>query len=138
MATNFDVMGNISLEPTGLVDFNGNGKYSQPQFTWILPTAPTALKFFASTRYGPDYENDLFVADANTGSVYHFELNNNRTALQLQPPLDDKIANNMEEQEKIIFAKGFGRITDMQIGPDGYLYILSSDDGIELDRIIPK
>ncbi|MEP6576527.1 MAG: hypothetical protein ABJB85_08880 [Nitrososphaerota archaeon] len=40
---NFDNLGEISLEPKGLVDFNGKGKYSKPEFTWILPVAPTAL-----------------------------------------------------------------------------------------------
>ena len=29
------------------------------------------------------------------------------------------------EQGGIIFAKGFGAITDMQLGPDGYLYLLN-------------
>lgn len=135
---NFDDMGNLSIAPSGLVDFGGNGIYSEPEFIWNLPVAPTALKFFNSSKFGNEYRNDLFVADANTGSIYHFELNDNRTALRLQPPLNDKIANNIEERKKITFAKGFGRITDMQIGPDGYLYILSSDNGIKVDRIVPK
>jgi len=133
----FDIMGNLSLEPTGLVDFGGNGKYSEPEFIWNLPIAPTALKFFSSDKYGTEFNNDLFVGDANTGTVYHFELNENRTGLRLQVPLDDKIANTMDELDDIIFAKGFGRITDMQIGPDGYLYVLSSSDaGTSIDRII--
>jgi aldose sugar dehydrogenase len=135
---NFDVMGKLSLRPDGLVDFRGNGKYSEPEFIWNVPVAPTALKFFDSNKYGPEYENDLFVADANTGNIYHFELNANRTGLQLQQPLNDKIANNIDELKDIIFVKGLGRITDLQIGPDGFLYVLSSDDGIKLDRIIAK
>jgi glucose/arabinose dehydrogenase len=65
-------------------------------------------------------------------------LNANRTGLQLQQPLNDKIANNIDELKDIVFVKGLGRITDMQIGPDGFLYILSSDDGIKLDRIVAK
>jgi aldose sugar dehydrogenase len=135
---NFDVMGKLSLRPDGLVDFRGNGKYSEPEFIWNVPVAPTALKFFDSNKYGAEYENDLFVADANTGSIYHFELNADRTGLQLQQPIKDKIANNIDELKDIVFVKGLGRITDMQIGPDGFLYILSSDDGIKLDRIVAK
>jgi len=134
---NFDNLGEVSLEPRGLVDFNGKGKYSKPEFTWILPIAPTALKFFPSTVYGPEYENDLFVADANTGSIYHFELNYNRNGLLLQGPLDDQIATDMEEMKEIIFAEGFGRTTDMQVGPDGNLYILSSSEkGANIHRIV--
>jgi glucose/arabinose dehydrogenase len=135
---NFDAMGKLSLRPDGLVDFGEKGMYSEPEFIWNVPVAPTALKFFDSNKYGPEYENDLFVADANTGNIYHFELNANRTGLQLQQPLNDKIANNIDELKDIIFVKGLGRITDLQIGPDGFLYVLSSDDGIKLDRIIAK
>jgi hypothetical protein len=53
----------------------------------------------------------MFVADANTGSIYHFDLNDNRTSLILQGALKDKIANNIEESKGLIFANGFGRIT---------------------------
>jgi glucose/arabinose dehydrogenase len=34
----------------------------------------------------------------------------------------------LEELDSIIFAKGFGRITDMEMGPDGHLYVLASED----------
>ena len=83
--------------------------------------------------------NDLFVSDANTGTIYHFDLNQNRTGLQLSESLQDKIANNLNELKSISSAVGFGRITDMQVGPDGYLYILSSeDDETSIDRLMPK
>jgi aldose sugar dehydrogenase len=135
----FESIGELSLKPKGLVNFEGRGKYSGPEFTWILPIAPTALKFFNSTSYGHKYYNDLFVADANTGTIYDFELDNNRTGLKLQGPLVDKIADDMEEVSEVTFAKGFGRITDMQVGPDGNLYVLStSSDGAAIDRITAR
>lgn len=135
----FDEMGELSPNPTGLVSFSGRGKYSEPEFVWIPTIAPTALRFFSSDEYGPEYKNDLFVGDANTGTVYHFELNENRTALQLKGKLIDRIADNMNELKEVTFASGFGRITDMQIGIDGYLYVLSSSDaGASIDRIIPN
>ena len=127
---NFEIMGELSLRPDGLVEFGKKGKYSEPEFIWNVPIAPTALKFFNSNKYGPEYKDDLFVADANTGTIYHFELNANRTGLQLKQQLNDKIANNTEELNDIVFVKGLGRITDLQIGHDGFLYVLSSDDGI--------
>jgi aldose sugar dehydrogenase len=135
----FDQMGKLSLDPSTLVSFDGKGKYSEPEFIWVPPVAPTAIQFLTSNKYGPLYENDLFVSDANTGTVYHFELNNDRTALQLNESLQDKIASNMNELKSIVSATGFGRITDMQVGPDEYLYVLSSsDDGISIDRLIPN
>ena len=65
------------------------------------------------------------MAESNTGVILHFELNKNRTALDLTGPLSDKIANSMDELKQIEFGDNFGVITDMKIGFDGYLYILS-------------
>ena len=136
---NLDEIGKLFNDSNQLVSFNGKGKYSEPEFIWIPPVAPTAITFLDSENYGPSYKNDLFVSDANTGTIFHFELNKNRTGLQLNEPLQDKTANNMNELKDVSLVSGFGRITDMQVGPDGYLYILSSDDdGTSIDRLMPK
>jgi glucose/arabinose dehydrogenase len=135
---NFDEMSKLFNDTNNLVSFNGKGKYSEPEFIWIPPVAPTAIQFLWSDKYGLSYENDLFVSDANTGSIYHFELNSNRSGLQLNESLQDKTANNLNELKSVTSAVGFGRITDMQMGPDEYLYVLStSDDGVSIDRLIP-
>jgi len=136
---NLDERGELlSIPPPKLVDFDGRGKYSPPELIWNTPIAPTAIKFYNSEKMGNDYKNDLFVADANTGSIYHFDLNENRSGLQLQGPLKDKIVEDFSELNNSIFAKGFGRITDMEIGPDGCLYVVSSeDDGTVVYRITP-
>ena len=128
----------VSENPKGLVDFGGKGKYSSPEFTWDKSVAPTALKFFTSIKLGTQYANDMFVGDANFGNIYHFDLNQNRTGLSLDGTLVDKVADKVEELGNIIFGKGFGVITDLQVGPDGYLYILVYDkeDG-RIYRISP-
>ena len=41
-----------------LVDFNGRGNYSDPEFIWQETVAPTAIKFFDSTKLGAQYENE--------------------------------------------------------------------------------
>lgn len=133
---NLDEKGELSLNPKELVDFGGKGRYSPPELIWIPPVAPTAIKFFDSDKLGNEYTNDLFVADANTGSIYHFDLNDNRTELKLHGSLKDKIVDTIQESKDVIFADGFGRITDLKIGPDGYLYVLSSEeDGAVLYKI---
>ena len=78
----------------------------------------------------------MFVGDINNGRIYHFGLNNNRTELALNGPLADKIANSTNELQDIIFGQGFGGITDIEVGPDGYLYIVSIDAG-KIFRIVP-
>ena len=108
-----------------LVDFKGQGKYSDPEFTWANAVGPTALKFLNSDKLGKEYENDIFVGDFHKGNIYHFDLTKNRTALDLDGPLKDNVANNDEELKEALFGQGFGAITDLEIGPDGYLYILS-------------
>jgi glucose/arabinose dehydrogenase len=120
--------GNIEEHPRDLVKFGGKGKYSPPEFTWFKPTAgPTAIKFLNSDKLGKQYENDMFVGDFHTGTLYHFDLNKKRNGLVLNGSLADKVANSTDEINKggIIFGKGFGGITDLQVGPDGYLYLLS-------------
>ena len=50
--------------------------------------------------------------------------------------LNDKIANTENEIKNVTFATGFGRITDMDLGPDGNLYVLSSKNGLTVHKII--
>jgi glucose/arabinose dehydrogenase len=109
-----------------LFDF---GNYSTPEFIWKETIAPTAIKFINSQTYGKQYENDIVVGDFNQGNLYHFELNEDRTEISLDGQLVDKIANRAEELEQVIFGKGFGGVTDIEIGPDGYLYILTTNKG---------
>jgi glucose/arabinose dehydrogenase len=108
----------------GLVDFGGRGKYSAPEFVWKKRTAPTALKFLNSEKLGKAYQDDLFVASFNLGEIYDFDLNENRTKL-----IPTKISNNTLAEKlevaNVMFAYGLGKVTDMDEGPDGNLYILS-------------
>jgi glucose/arabinose dehydrogenase len=117
-----------------LVNLNGKGKYSDPEFVWNQTVGPTAIKFLNSDKYGKAYENDILVGDINNGNIYHFDLNEERTELDLKGALQDKIANTPEEAESAIFGKGFGGITDIQVGPDGYIYVISHGS---LFRILP-
>ena len=129
-----DLEGNSSETYTEgkLFDFQSKGNYSTPEFTWKETVGVTALKFLDSDKLGKEYDKDMFVGDFKNGKLYHFDLNNNRTELLLTGLLQDKIADTTEEVDNsnIVFAEGFGGITDIEVGPyDGYLYILSYHDG---------
>jgi glucose/arabinose dehydrogenase len=128
---------NSSIVPVynDLEDFDGKGKYSDPEFTWNSSTGVTSIKFLDSDRLGKQYENDVFVADSY-GRIYHFDLNENRTELDLKGPLSDKVGNSNLELRDLIFAQGFDTITDMEVGPDGYLYVLSYTG--KIFKVIPK
>jgi aldose sugar dehydrogenase len=97
----------------------------------------TAIKFFPSEKLGAKYENGMFVSDVHEGRIYYFQLNTDRTELILSGLLQDKIADSTSELDSIILAEGFGGITDLEVGPDGYLYVVSIGQG-KIFRILPK
>jgi glucose/arabinose dehydrogenase len=138
--------------PKTMVDFNGRGKYSPPEFVWQKPVGPTALTFLGSEQFGV-LKNDLLAADY-LGNIYHFTLNENRTKLIVDGGLDNDTSTHDftlldEDRTKLtldgglenpmpviwgseqasVFGGSFGIITDMQIGPDGNLYIVSESLG---------
>jgi aldose sugar dehydrogenase len=117
--------GVLQSNPDNLVNFNRNGEYSAPEFVWNKSVGVTAFRFFDSDKYGEEYENDVFVGDFNNGNLYHFDLNEDRTELSLDGDLADKIADVIGEANSNLFGKGFIAITDIEVSPDGYLYILA-------------
>ena len=128
--------------PAGLVTFNGIGKYSEPELSWKETIAPTGLVFLDSNKLGSNYQNDLFVANAGGGKIYHFDLSQDRKELELKDPLADKVVDSEIEEGSITFAEGFGMITDLEVNPyDGNLYVVvpvkESDRG-SVYKIVPK
>jgi hypothetical protein len=56
------------------------------------------------------YKNDMFVADAINGNIYHFKLTPQRTGLiPLKGPLADGVANSSDSLDQILFGQGFGK-----------------------------
>jgi glucose/arabinose dehydrogenase len=121
---------------TDLVLFNAQSHYSNPEFTWTEPVGPTALAFLNSSELGGEYEGDMFVGDINNGAIYRFELDDDRTSLELEDDLEDTVADTPEESEAAVFGTGFGGVTDIKTGPDGNLYVVSFIDGA-IFRVVP-
>lgn len=124
-------------DPDGLVDFDGKGEYSAPEFIWKGRYGPTAIKFLGSDKLGIQYANDPFVGDIHNGFLYHFELNQTRTGFLLEELLTDRIANDTSELDQVILGRGFGGITDLEVSDDGYLYVVSYIHG-SIYRIVPE
>ena len=121
-----------------LVNFDGRGTYSDPEFEWRQTLGPTAIIFLHSDRLGEQYENDIFVGSIVTGNVYHFDLSEDRTQLVLTGELEDKIAETRETgQEQTLFGEGFAGVSDLEVGPDGYLYVVSLGQG-KIFRVVPS
>jgi aldose sugar dehydrogenase len=133
----YKITGPISrtnLSENELVRFNGSS-YSDPEFSWYMPIGVTDIEFLNSDKLGDKYDNNIFVGDINNGKIYFFELDENRTGLKISDGLNsdggiaDLVADNDDEASKVTFGNGFDRITDIETGPDGLLYILSYDGG---------
>jgi glucose/arabinose dehydrogenase len=120
-----------------LFTFGSKGKYHDPEFSWHDTTGPTKILFLNSSKLGKNIENDVFVSDIHHGRIFHFKMNANRTSLALQGPLVDRVADTDNETNGLIFGSNFGGISDMEVGPDGYLYIVSLGRG-SIYKIVPN
>jgi glucose/arabinose dehydrogenase len=109
-----------------LETFGGNGIYRDPEFIWRDTIAPTSILFIHTDNLGPKYKDNMFVGSVKNGTIFNFPLDQNRTHLVLTGPLADKTADNNQETGSVTFGKYFGIITDLEIGPDGNLYVLSN------------
>ena len=134
------VMGPIGREgitPQDLVQLQGS-HYADPVFSWLRSDGVTDIEIFNSSSLGERYTYNMFVGDVNNGNLYFFTINSNRTGLDLGgiPGLEDLVADNNEELNAVILGREFsGGITDIETGPDGYLYILTLAG--DLYRLVP-
>jgi aldose sugar dehydrogenase len=126
----------LDFDYSQLENFHGKGKYHDPAFTWFDTIGPTEIRFLNSTKLGKQYEDNLFVSDIHQGRIYHFTLNETRTGLSLRGLLADKVADSSIEAQGLIFGSNFAGISDLVVGPDGYLYVLSFGSGA-IYRILP-
>jgi (2Fe-2S) ferredoxin len=126
------IMGPASRDAEGtgdLVHFLGS-HYAEPKFSWFTTVGPTALVFLNSVRLGIEYQNDLFVGDINNGNIYRFRMNENGDGFIFTGVgLLDLVADSSSEFHEVLLGAVPGGITDLKVGPDGLLYILSFGSG---------
>jgi len=142
LSTEYENFKNKEFDRSKLILFDGKGTYYEPVFTWVDTIAPTAITFIDSKIFGEGYENDLLVGSVKQGRIFHFNLNETRTGLDLlsSEQLVDKIANVDEELEPVTLGRNFGIITDIEINlHDGKIYVVDgqSKNG-KIYQIYPK
>ena len=122
-----------------LVTFDDRGHYEEPKLVWTKSTGLTALIFLDTDRLGHQYRNNVFVGSVHNGHIYRFELNSQRNDIALPQILANRLIQNPINvgAQNVIFASGLGGVTDLTVGPDGYLYIVSISEG-KIFRILPK
>ncbi len=69
------------------------------------------------------------MGDIVKGNLYFFKVNDTRTGLMFENHniQRDLVANDDEELDDITLGTGFEGITDIETGPDGFLYVLTFD-----------
>lgn len=121
-----------------MVTFDDRGKYSEPKLSWGGSTGLTSIIFLDKDKLGTEYRNDIFVGAVHSSQIYHFDLNSERNDLVVPETVVDKFIKSSPTyvDRNIVFADDFGGITDLTVGPDGYLYVVSIGQG-KVFRIMP-
>ena len=92
--------------------------FEAPLTTWVpWSIAPSGLAFNTGTRY-PGWEGQLFSGALKGEALWRLTLDGNRI-VDREPLLKSRI----------------GRIRDVRMGPDGWLYLLTDGDGGRLIRL---
>jgi len=125
------IMGPDALDPEGTGDLwnmpGAGSTYSDPEFTWTFTIAPTGIAIPVRSALGPAYNGRVLVGDYNRGSLHALPFNKARTGFDFtaHPLLTDLVADNWDERDELTIGVDFGRISDLEFGPDGALYVLS-------------
>jgi aldose sugar dehydrogenase len=122
------------------VDFNGKGNYSDPEFVWDKAAVPPELVFLDSDKLGQQYKNDILVGSVKKERYIIL------TLVKIEKhvfgwSLSDLVLNKKDNASKIIFGENFGIITDLEVGTDGYLYVVSvvkATDKGAIYRVVPN
>ncbi|HKR74855.1 MAG TPA: PQQ-dependent sugar dehydrogenase, partial [Candidatus Nitrosocosmicus sp.] len=94
-----------------------NGSYyDDPKVVFENSRNLTAITFQDLESLGSQYENTMFVGDLQ-GNIFNFHLNEDR---------NDIVSVNATTG--FVFAKWFGPISDLKVGPNGDVYVLTYSD----------
>jgi len=113
--------------------------YSDPEFSWKWEVAPGGIGFVEGPSLGPQFAGDLFMGAATPalegGYLFHFNITGNGRAVGVDDPrLNDRVADNLAkheltESESLLIGRDFGVVTDIRMGPNGNLFVVSLSRG---------
>ncbi len=118
-----------------------NSSYSDPEFSFLGTIGITDLAFLADFTFDARYHDAVIFGGSNgrnAGRLHVLRLNAARNGFDvsgLPAGLTDLVTDTNMELDELTFGSGFGVVTDIQIGPDRALYVLSLNGA--LYRIVP-
>ena len=116
--------------------------YHDPEFSWLVPIAPTALVFPVHSALGRAYDDKVILGDVVQHQLYALPLNRARTGFDTSglPGLADLVADTPAERDAVRIGTSMA-VTDLEIGPDGALYVVKVVPGaiyrIRADAQVP-
>lgn len=130
--------------PDELVDLIMNtSTYSDPEFSFADTIGVTSIQFLAGSALGPAYDDAVLVGDSfgrsgppDNGNLYLLRLNEARDGFVLSGDLADLVEDPGDDLDQILFGVDLGPVTDIEIDPDGFVYVLSLNGDIH--RIVPE
>jgi len=116
--------GNTPYNASDLV-YLPNAYYADPLFSWLTPIGVTSIQFLRSARFDSSLRDQAVVGESNNGQLYLFRLKSTRDDFDLTGALADRVADTATERNSLTWGTNWGIVTDLKIGPDGYLYGVS-------------
>lgn len=114
-------------------------RYVEPELSWKWEVAPGGIGFVAGNSLGGSYRGDLIIGGARPtlegGHLFRIRMTGNGRQLQLEDPrLADRVADNLAkfeitESETLLWGRNWGIVTDIEMAPDGTLYLVSLSNG---------
>jgi aldose sugar dehydrogenase len=92
---------------------------AQPLYYWVPSIAPSGMAFYDGEAF-PEWRGDLFVGALRSELLARLELDGERVVA-----------------EERLLEGALGRIRDVKVGPDGYLYLLTDESDGGLYRLEP-
>ena len=120
--------------------------YVDPELSWRYEIGPAGTTFVNGNALGAEYNGTLWIGSSrsfsqvghNGGSLYRLRLTPDRLHVDTSadPRLADRVADNLfsstkfdgTESESMQIGRGFGITPDIELGPDGNLYVVSITD----------
>jgi glucose/arabinose dehydrogenase len=105
--------------------------YHDPEFSLLAPVGITGIVFPRGSRLGASYDDVAIFGEVNLGQLYALPLDGARATFDFSGAngLGDRVADSSSERDQFRIGSGFGGITDVKVGPDQRLYVVSIYDG---------
>ncbi|HUG47607.1 MAG TPA: PQQ-dependent sugar dehydrogenase [Candidatus Limnocylindria bacterium] len=105
-------------------------QFVEPALSWVYPPAVTAIEFVIGDELGQSSANSAWVGTVLTDALLRYPLAEDGSGFAVEGDLADLVDDNEQkgdlgESEPYVAGTGFGIVTDIQLGPDGRLYVVS-------------